>query len=58
MVVIDIKNIPMMVSTHLLMFENYIIYNGMISNYEIEFGNDFMIAVANEMKNAIKYYHF
>ena len=27
----------------------------MISNYEIEFGNDFMIAVANEMKNAIKY---
>lgn len=56
--VLDTSRVPYMINTHLLMFENYIIYNGMISNYEINFGNEFKKMVLKDMNSALEYYHF
>jgi hypothetical protein len=56
--VLDTSSVPYMINTHLLMFENYIIYTGMIKNYELDFGNEFKKMVLKDMKNALQYYHF
>lgn len=56
--VLDTTKVPYMINTHLLMFENNIIYNGMISNYEIDFGNDFKRMILKDMNSASEYYHF
>ena len=56
--VLDTTKVPYMINTHLLMFENYIIYTGMISNYDINFGNDFKKMILKDMNSALEYYHF
>ena len=56
--VLDLSKVPYMVNTYLLEFENYIIYTGMISNYEISFGNEFKVDILKNINNSIKYYHF
>lgn len=56
--VLDLSKVPYIIETHLLMFENYIIYTGMISNYELDFGNQFKKDVLKQLKNALCYYHF
>lgn len=56
--VLDTSNVPYMVSTHLLMFENNIIYTGLIGSYEFKFPSDIKKMILKEIKSAIKYYHF
>lgn len=54
---VDSKNIPLVISTTLLMFKDYIVFNSYLSNIDINFGNDFKEQVLKDSSNAIKYYH-
>lgn len=56
--VLDISKVPYIVNTHLLMFENHIIYNGMISDFNIDFSNEIKMTILEEMNSALEYYHF
>jgi hypothetical protein len=56
--ILDVNNVPYMVNMHLLMFENYITYTGIILSSECTFDNEVKKGTLNLMKNALKYYHF
>ena len=55
--VLDTKEVPYIVKTYLLMFENNIIYTSIIRTYGIDFGNRFKKMALNDIENALKYYH-
>lgn len=54
---IDPDDIPVMIKTTLLMFNNKIIFNGIFSLYQISFGNDLKEQVIEDMHKTMKYYH-
>lgn len=56
--VLDVSKAPALINTHLLMFEGFIIYSGIINTMNIDLGNNFILTVVNDLKNAINYYHF
>lgn len=52
------EELPVFISTTLLMFKGKIVFNSFLSCYGVvDFGNQFKRATLKEMKNAIKYYH-
>lgn len=55
--ILNPNDLPLVISTTLLMFKNKIIYNGLIEETTIKFGNDIKQVILNEYDNAMKYYH-
>lgn len=55
--IIDPNELPLVISTTLLMFKNKIIYTGLLTETTIRFGNDIKQAILNDYDKAIKYYH-
>ena len=55
--VVSYDSLPTMITTAILPFKNYIIYDGIISSYQISFGPGFNKIVEEEYKHFMKYYH-
>lgn len=51
------EDIPVIVSTTLLMFKDNIVYNSFFSHIDIKFGNDVKEYILEEYNKAMKYYH-
>ncbi len=51
------RNLPMNISTTLLMFKGHIIFKSYYHSFDLSVGNDIKKAVLKEMKSAIVYYH-
>ena len=49
--------LPVIINTTLLMFKDKIIYNGFISSYQINIGNDIKKLIIKDSDKAIEYYH-
>lgn len=49
--------LPTFVETSILPFKGYLIYDGLLMSYPINFGPGFYRAVSNDYNKAIKYYH-
>ena len=57
--IVSSKNIPIVISTSLLMFKNNIIFNSFLINCtaNIDLGNNFKELLINETKDSMIYYH-
>lgn len=55
--IIDINELPTVVSMTLLMFKDNIIFSTIFSAYSIDLGNSFRKMVIDESNKAMKYYH-
>ncbi len=51
------RKLPILISTTLLPFDGYIIYNSFCSEIPITMGNDFKKMIVNDYNKAIHYYH-
>lgn len=50
-------DLPIIITTTLLMFKDKIIYNGFFSEINLRFGNELKKEIIKEMKSAMTYYH-
>ena len=55
--IIGYRELPVSISTTLLMFKNKIIYNNFLSPIDIKMGNEFENIILKECYSVIKHYH-
>lgn len=55
--IISYKDLPIPTFTAVIPFKNVLIYDGILRNMPINFGNSFGKTMENELEKSIKYYH-
>lgn len=55
--IINPRDIPIIISTTLLMFKENIVFKSFFSNINLELSNDIKKDIVDKMKKAMKYYH-
>ncbi len=55
--IISYDNLPVMVTTSIIPFKDNLVYDGMLSQYPINFGPNFEKLVEKDYSSAMKYYH-